>query len=125
MNTRFGCIGATVVLAVLLIAMFATCPKPYEHRRVIQEVVREAVDERLGSSQDMVQALMMWAGKKVIGIGSDLAIDQLVTVDNYYVVSVGKIDWQGKERIVSVGLLGHVFTADKDDVIALMKKNGF
>ena len=44
------------------------------------------------------------------------AIDNLITVDNYFVCSIGKVNYDNKEHIVSVGLLKHIFTVDKDEL---------
>ena len=50
------------------------------------------------------------------GIGG-LVIDNMLKVDNYFVCSVGTITYEGETKIVSVGLLNHVFTADDEDVM--------
>ena len=43
-------------------------------------------------------------------------MDNLVSVDNYFVGSVGKINIAGKSYIVSVGVLNHIFTLNKDQL---------
>ena len=52
-----------------------------------------------------------FAGKVV-----EAAVDNLVTVDNYVVCSLGKVNYNGKDYVVSLGLLGHIFTVDEDDL---------
>ena len=43
-------------------------------------------------------------------------IDERLTTDDYWVCSVGKLSLSGRSQPVSVGIMGHVFTASKDDV---------
>ena len=37
-------------------------------------------------------------------------------MDNYVVCSLGKVNYNGKDYVVSLGLLGHIFTVDEDDL---------
>ena len=45
-----------------------------------------------------------------------MAVNNLLSVDNYAVCSVGRLEWQGDNKIVSFGLLGHVYTFDAEDL---------
>ena len=50
----------------------------------------------------------------------DAVVGQFMTVDNYFIFSVGKIGYDGKEKTVSFGILGHVFTFGADDLREMM-----
>lgn len=49
------------------------------------------------------------------GIG-ELVIDNMLKVDNYFVCSIGTITFDGETKVVSVGVLNHVFTPGKEDL---------
>lgn len=98
---------------VLLVAMFATCPDKQAHQKAIAEVVNESVKETIGEQ----------AGKSLASIGSaltsglvDKGIEHMLELDNYYLFSLGKVEWKGERKTVSVGLLNQVFTVQKDQV---------
>ena len=68
---------------------------------------------------------MKFVGTMALGTTSDFAIERMVKVDDYYVCSIGRIEWRGKKHIISVGLLNHVFTLDKDDILEELDRRGF
>jgi hypothetical protein len=59
--------------------------------------------------------LALFASSLVSGI-SNLVIDSRLSVDNYFLFSVGKVTFDGESKIVSVGLLNHVFTDINDNL---------
>ncbi|MBR1688486.1 MAG: DUF4359 domain-containing protein [Prevotella sp.] len=108
------------VLAFLVIVgmgLVATCPDRADHQRAVAEVADQALKEKIGSGGGLVESGLRILGKMFAGSVADVAVDQLLTVDNYYVVSIGRIEFNGKSHIVSVGLLNHIFTADKDQLL--------
>jgi len=46
----------------------------------------------------------------------NMALNSNITVDDYGIFSLGKMTWDGKSKIVSVGVLNHVYTASKEDI---------
>ena len=53
---------------------------------------------------------------------ADRYYGKLLVVKNYFVVSVGRIDYDGQERIASIGVFGHVFTVDKEDIVKVLQQ---
>ena len=54
---------------------------------------------------------------KLLGnTGTGFAIDHYLKVQSYGVCSIGRIEVGNKPHIVSVGVLGHVYTFDKQDI---------
>ena len=52
----------------------------------------------------------------MLGTGlAGIVLDNTLKVENHFVCSVGTITYDGKTKIVSFGILNHVFTADKED----------
>ena len=40
----------------------------------------------------------------------------MVSVDDYFIFSIGKLHYGAEEKTVSFGILGHVFTFDSADL---------
>ena len=104
-------VGLAVVVAALFL-MVLTCPDKTRHRDAIMTQVRlafgETIDENQADETDDVRML----GKLFFGGIAGLMADNLLTVDNYFVCSIGTVEWQGERHKVSFGILGHVFTVD-------------
>lgn len=124
---RGGClIGVLVVLLVVLGLLVATCPKARMHKEAVADVVSETVGEafQLDSipaddpASRSMKSFAHEATRQIVGV----AVDQLLTVDNYWVCSVGRIRYADKRPVVSVGVLGHVFTVDKADLKTLARR---
>jgi hypothetical protein len=123
---RKGCAFIIVALVALVVAMFVTCPSEAEHKAVLNREFSAAINEKFGidKSDDIIGSIFNMIGQSAVGLSSGFAINNIVTVDNYYIVSIGKMNYGGKERIVSVGVLNHVFAPDKDFILKMMKENG-
>ena len=67
---------------------------------------------------DILGELIKW----VSGKGADIAIDQLLQVDNHFVYSTGKLMVGEKPKTISLGIMGHVFTFGKDDIDQVLKE---
>ena len=124
---RSGCtpwLIAGLILAVLFATMVFTCPNRTAHEQAIQEVTKQwvgdKVDENLtdipgmgGVMGDIINKIV----KQITGTGTDMAISNYLDVKNYVVCSVGRISvGDTKDKMVSVGAFGHVFTFDKEDL---------
>lgn len=89
-----------IVGAILLVMAF-TCPSYDAHIDSISEAYAKK------------SIILKVIGKEYI----KLAVDRLVNVDNYVLVSIGTYTMGEDNDIVSVGVFGHVFTFMKDDVL--------
>lgn len=117
-----GCIAiflvALVVLAGLLIV---TCPSEQKHKEaltsVITQSVNEAAHEQVNTSEDdMISKALAMIGNALTHKVVDTAVDNLISVDNYMVCSMGTVSYEGRNHIVSIGILGHIFTINKEDI---------
>ena len=101
-----------IVLGVLAIILAITNPSKEDHCRAITKVSHTWVNETV---EDL-------GGTGIIGgvikIGSSQLIrnlvDKIVDVDNYVLFSMGYIDTGAEKSRVSFGIMGHVFTFDKN-----------
>jgi len=116
---KTGCMVTVLAAAALVVTLVATCPDRRAHKEALGQLMKEVIDERVESSGGLVGRVLGTIGKMTLEQTGGLAIDQLLTVDDYYVVSVGRVTMGQEHRVVSVGVLGHVFTPDKDDVMKM------
>ena len=124
---KSGCtpwLVAALILAILFGTMVFTCPKRADHEAAIQEVTKawvgDKVDENLGAITGVGGVfgdLINKALKQLTGIGTDKVISKYLDVKNYVVCSVGRMAiGDNEEKMVSLGVFGHVFTFGKDDI---------
>ena len=117
-----GCFLVLLLSFVVLIAtMIITCPKAEQHKEVLSTVITATVNDAVNESDNITGNAYLdnafkavsnaFAGKVV-----QAAVDELVSVDNYVVCSLGKVRYEGKDHVVSVGVFGHIFTVDEDDL---------
>lgn len=116
-----GCLTALLAaIAALLLLLVATCPKPQQHKEAVAEVVAEVINEEASlvptDTDDpfsrTIKDFTATFTAKMVAIG----VDNLVSVDNYFVCSVGRLHYANQSHVVSVGLLGHVFTIGKAEL---------
>ncbi len=116
-----GCLlWSSLVLIILLAVMVVTVPSREDHVNTIKDVTREWMDEAVGKDvlgSSILSEVTKWVG----GNGADMVIDHMFSYDNYIVCSVGKFNYAGRSRRVSLGMFGHVFTFDKDDITNVIK----
>lgn len=124
---------AGLILAVLFGIMVLTCPDRKAHEDAIQQVtekwVNDKVHENISSitgNEGVDAVLNEIIGKvtaEITGRGTEMAISQYLDVKNYMVCSVGTISvGEAKDKMVSLGIFGHVFTFDEEDLERLWAK---
>jgi len=121
-KSHTGClIGILLTLVALVAVMIVTCPKTEQHKEVLSTVITTTVNDAVNDNDNITGNTFIdnafrtvsnaFAGKVI-----ETAVDNLVTVDNYVVCSLGKVHYDGKDHIVSLGIFGHIFTVDEDDL---------
>lgn len=107
----------TIFLLVVVILFAVTTPDKYDHRDAINAEVSSAVTNTLVGKESGWAVL----GNIVVSKVVDLTIDSNVKVDNYLVFSLAKAELDGKNRVLSVGLLNHVWVLfDRKDLEQLL-----
>lgn len=116
-----GCLISLVVLVVMILLLCFTCPTKDDHKQALANVVTQTMNDatnqidKTSSFGDIGQAfatMLLSTIERTI----QSSIDHLLQVDNYGICSIGKINIDGQEKIISVGILTHVFTIDKQDI---------
>lgn len=117
-----GCLLVLLLSFVVLIAtMIITCPKAEQHKEVLSTVITATVNDAVNESDNITGNAYLDNAFKTVsnafaGKVIQAAVNELVTVDNYVVCSLGKVSYEGKAHVVSVGVFGHIFTVDEDDL---------
>lgn len=123
-----GCMSKILVTLIILAAIVglavATCPDSNAHKAALANVIATAVSEEVNGTDstdtydDTVEKMFRQISDTWTQRVIETAVDNLIHVDNHIVFSTGKVRYLGKEHTVSVGVFGHVFTIDKDDLKA-------
>lgn len=92
-----------------------TCPDKEAHSEALKDLVNTALTEELAEGVSESDAGFVAFGS-MLGTGlAGIVLDNTLKVENHFVCSMGTITYDGKTKIVSIGILNHVFTADKED----------
>lgn len=106
---KIGCLS--LLLIALLVVAFFTCPPKEKHVEKIASTVSNVVDdETRGLGKFAISLIDELTGKDIV----KRSVDKVITVDDYSLLSLGKVEWQGKEHITSVGVFGMVFTMPEE-----------
>ena len=104
-------IKSIVVLGILAGIMLFTCPEEKKHvDKLTKEIVASANDSQKDNSEsniieDIGNAIAGTLSEKVV----HLYVKSQLKVDNYYVLNVGKMYYDGDKRVVTIGAFNHVF----------------
>ena len=115
-----GWLAATLIALVVGGILVFTCPQKKAHEDVIRQEFNSAMSQKMGASNGIIEAGIQMVSKYFMGVAAESALDKLLTVDNYFVCSLGKIEYEGKERVASIGLLNHVFTVNNEDIVRVL-----
>lgn len=107
------------IIAVLLIvgaAAVMTCPDKQAHKDAIMSVVNEKINEELQTDDEEYQGLSALFGTLGSGIAGRV-VDNRLVVKNHFLWSTGEFqNFDGEYQRVSVGVFGHIFTFNKQDL---------
>ena len=113
-KSRTGLWVTLGVVATLAIILTITNPKKEDHCREITNVSRTWVNETIDNFGGdnliggVVKSASTWLIRSVV--------DENVQVDNYVLFSIGYIDTGAEKSRVSFGILGNVFTFNKEQL---------
>ena len=95
-----GCLlGILIALIALVAVLIITCPKPEQHKDALSGVITKTVNDAVNDSTNTT--------------GDEFIDNAFRSISNAF---AGKVNYGGKDHIVSLGLLGHIFTVDEDDL---------
>ena len=104
-----------LILVAVAGVCVVTCPDKAAHSEALKDLVNTVLAEELAEGVSETDAGFVAFGS-MLGTGiAGIVLDNTLKVENHFVCSVGTITYAGKTKIVSIGILNHVFTADKED----------
>ena len=111
-----GLLYTFLVILGLACVCVVTCPNKSAHSEALKELLNTVMTEELNESVETEEDAGWAMLGSMIGTGlGGLMIDNMLKVDNYFVCSVGTMTFDGETKIVSVGLMNHVFTIPEDE----------
>ena len=102
-----------VIVLLVAVIMAVTAPAEEKHKEAMMKAVREYVDEEAqnrGFKDNGITRL----GKNVVVQAVKTALNSKLKFDNYYLFNMTHVRLDGEDQVLSLGLLGKVFTFDKD-----------
>ena len=107
------------VAAVAFFVLLMTCPDERKHREAVSREVAQAVRDEIGmpdTGSETIDVLGGMLGHAIASNIVDAVINEYVVVDKYFIFSVGTLHYDGHDKTVSFGILGHVFTFSSADI---------
>ena len=110
-----GFLYTVLVLLVVAVVGVVTCPDKQAHYDEIEQVLREVVNEELNGTAGPEENLSIF-GEWLSSSSVKLVLNQSLSVENYFVCSVGKLTFDGEVYPISVGVFNHIFTPSKETI---------
>ena len=127
MKKRYSTLSLILLVAIVLSVV--TCPDREEHKVAIKQKVNTAVNENINSNlldndkTSLGSLIIYLAGGPIISTLALTVFDSQLHYHNYFAFSTMSITIKGEEKIVSLGVFGHVFVGfDSDDLKKLITK---
>jgi len=121
-----ACIVSIVLIVALAVSMIATRPNANDHITVLQEVFHNAVANRVDEvmPEESIRKSVFKLVNQLMRPSSEFALERFLRVEDYWLFTLGYLDFQSEPKLISVGVFGHVFAPSEEDIEKLMKKYG-
>lgn len=101
-----------VIILLIAVLMMQTVPDKRAHKEAMMKAVKELVDEE-AENRGFKDNGLTRIGKSIVNSAIETALNSKLKVDNYYLFNTTHIRMGEENKLLSVGLFGHVFTFDK------------
>ena len=102
-----------IVILLIAVLMTQTVPAKKAHKEAMMKAIKEYVDEK-AEEEGFGNNVLTSIGKVVVNKGIEIALNTKLKVHNYYLFNTTSVRMDGKDQLLSVGVLGQVLTFDKD-----------
>ncbi len=102
-----------------------SCPKYEDHHSTIKQEINQVINKEVSShinNDSNEESFWTLLASSICSNITEYLIDNKLYVDNHFIFSVGKINIDGEEQIVSIGAFNHVFTQIKEQVNEYLSK---
>ena len=103
---------ALVALLLIIVAMAQTVPGKSRHKEAMMEAVTEFVESE-AAERGIADNALTRIGKNVALKAVETALNSKLKMHDYFIFNTTYVKLKGDEQLLSVGLLGMVFTFDK------------
>lgn len=104
------------LLVCLAVAMAVSCPSKQDHKDRIREKISLALEKQQAKNANLFGVGVGMVRHLLTDQILDRVLEEMVDFHNYYVYSKCTINTGGKDKNISYGALGHVFTMNEDDI---------
>lgn len=102
-----------VIILLIAVLMTQTVPDKKAHKEAMMKAIKEYVDEK-AEEKGFGANVLTNIGKNVVNKGIEVLLNAKLKVHNYYLWNTTTVHLDGKDQLLSVGVLGQVLTFDKD-----------
>lgn len=110
-KAKRSCWIVIAVLVALVVTAALTCPDRKQHVQVISDRLSVLYE---GAEYDDDGSGVF--GALLGGLLLSATIESMITVDDYFVFNVGKVTYEGEDRVMSIGAFGHVFALSREQI---------
>ena len=111
-----------VFLGAASVALIATCPDRNAHLEAIKSVVSEVINDEMGKQSNVLTTeLASISTMLTIDLADSYLKTNLIIRDHTF-YNIGYVSYKGELKIISFGILNHVFTLDKENAREMMKE---
>lgn len=82
----------------------------------MKTVISNVLDDEMSVLPSEYERVLAKYGLPVAGKVVDVVLEKKLKINNYYLFSTGEVYHQGETKVISFGILNHVFTFDEDDL---------
>lgn len=111
-------IVAFFTIFLLILAMAVTCPDKKRHSETVSDLAAVILNDAASSDETGFASLGAMIGNKLMGA----YIENNLYVDNYILFNIGKLEFKGESKVVSVGAFNHVFTMSRNQLRKKVKE---
>ena len=111
-----------VFLAVVAGVLIATCPDRNAHMEAIKSVVSDVVNDEMGKQSNILTTELASISTMLTVNMADTYLKSNLIIRDHTIYNVGYISYKDDLKMISFGILNHVFTLDKDTAREMMKE---
>jgi hypothetical protein len=111
-----------VFLAVVAGALIATCPDRNAHLEAIKSVVSEVANEEMDKQSNILTTGLASISTMLTINMADTYLKSNLIIRDHTLFNIGYISYNDDLRMISFGILNHVFTLDKETAKEMMKE---
>lgn len=116
-NIMKGFLYTLLFVFILSLVCVVTCPDKDAHSEALMKLFNVAWQTELAEITTNENEGWMMLGSALGSGVAEYIIDKQLIVDNYFVCSIGRFNYDGEENIVSLGVLNHIFTKSEEDLL--------